>query len=474
MAGISDITAQPPAAATPALPARYTWSPQILTLLYRLTDILLLTLAAGLAAWLRFGTLVHSSDQGVMVALALLLHLGVAGPLKAYDDARGRGRAWHLGRLLGAWSLTIAGLIVLCYASKTADDMSRLWMFSWWLVGCVALGISRLGFVAIHGWALERGLLHRRGILIAPASNCADLVQVLHGLDPQLTLDTIPVAGDADLQQAANGIVEGCARQPLHCVILAPPLDNMAAFDAYVQTFRFLPAEVLVAPPLSTLCRTLNTARGRGMPVMEVVARPPLTEMERLVKRMTDLIWAALLLLLFSPLMLLIALAIRLDSPGPVFFLQERVGFGRAHFRVWKFRTMTWEASCSGNVTQAVPGDSRVTRVGRILRASSLDELPQLLNVLRGDMSLVGPRPHAIAHDQMFSQQLRRYMARQRVKPGMTGLAQVSGSRGVVHDADELNQRVELDLTYVENWSLMLDLKILLRTLLVVFKLDAY
>lgn len=171
-----------------------------------------------------------------------------------------------------------------------------------------------------------------------------------------------------------------------------------------------------------------------------------------------------MLLILTAPLWPLIALAIKLESPGPVIFAQRRRGRFLREFRVLKFRTMRVMEDGS-NVTQAVPLDSRVTFVGRILRRSSLDELPQLLNVLKGEMSLVGPRPHALAHDEEFTRLLERYPDRHQMRPGLTGLAQVTGLRGSTAKPGSIDARVEADLTYIRNWSLWLDLQILSRTI---------
>lgn len=181
------------------------------------------------------------------------------------------------------------------------------------------------------------------------------------------------------------------------------------------------------------------------------------------LKRAFDIAAAASALLFLVLSLLLVALAIKLDSRGPVFFLQRRCGLGGRAFRVIKFRTMT-VLEDGDQVQQAQKGDKRVTRVGAFLRRTSIDELPQLWNVIRGDMSLVGPRPHAIAHDIEFDRQAPGYARRFRVRPGITGLAQVSGHRGEVHTLDQLRERVRLDNSYIEDWSIGLDLWILIKT----------
>jgi exopolysaccharide biosynthesis polyprenyl glycosylphosphotransferase len=182
------------------------------------------------------------------------------------------------------------------------------------------------------------------------------------------------------------------------------------------------------------------------------------------VKRSIDIVGAAIALIMFAPLLLMVALLIKLDSRGPVFFRQARHGYNNGVIRVFKFRTMT-AMEDGEHFTQAVRNDPRVTRVGRMLRRTNIDELPQLFNVLSGEMSLVGPRPHATAQNRAFAGQLSRFFCRHRVKPGITGWAQVNGYRGPTETVEKMRQRLEHDLYYIENWSLLLDIEILVMTL---------
>jgi putative colanic acid biosynthesis UDP-glucose lipid carrier transferase len=208
-----------------------------------------------------------------------------------------------------------------------------------------------------------------------------------------------------------------------------------------------------------------------GMPVIDLWRRP-LGAWDLVVKAIEDRVLGAVLLLVAAIPMAIIALAIRLDSSGPVFFKQKRAGFGQSPFTMYKFRSMVADCDPPGTVPQARRNDPRVTRVGRILRRYSLDEVPQLINVLRGEMSLVGPRPHAMAHDSLYAKAIGDYLARQRVKPGMTGWAQIHGLRGQTETPEKMRQRVAMDLYYIDNWSLGLDLKILALTPFVVLLQD--
>ena len=203
--------------------------------------------------------------------------------------------------------------------------------------------------------------------------------------------------------------------------------------------------------------------RDLGNTVCVEVQRGPLTFVERAVKRLTDLIGAGLALVILSPLLAVVVIAIKLDSSGPVLFRQKRCGFNGRSFSIYKFRTMR-VLEDGPSVIQARQVDSRVTRVGKWLRRTSIDELPQLLNVLEGSMSLVGPRPHALSHDGQFDKAVRNYAFRRRVKPGLTGWAQVHGCRGPTPTAASIERRVEYDIWYIDNWSVRLDLVILLQT----------
>jgi putative colanic acid biosynthesis UDP-glucose lipid carrier transferase len=203
------------------------------------------------------------------------------------------------------------------------------------------------------------------------------------------------------------------------------------------------------------------------------IQREPLGRWERLLKRTLDAVIAFLALVALAPLLALTAVLIKLDSPGPIIFRQRRCGFDNCEFVMFKFRTMTVSED-GGRIVQAQRGDQRVTRVGRVLRRTSIDELPQLINVLRGEMSVVGPRPHAMAHDDEYKARIRNYALRHHVKPGLTGAAQVAGLRGETQRLAQMERRVERDLWYINNWSLALDLKILAQTCVTLLRDEAY
>ncbi len=210
-----------------------------------------------------------------------------------------------------------------------------------------------------------------------------------------------------------------------------------------------------------------------GIPIL-TLSETPLAGTHLLLKSIEDKMLASIILLLASPIMLIATLAIKLDSPGPVLFRQERTGWDGKPFRIWKFRSMWVDADHDNEVKQATRSDPRITRVGRFMRRTSIDELPQIFNVLSGDMSLVGPRPHATQHNRQYAHRITAYLSRHRIKPGITGLAQVRGLRGEIRDISQMEQRIKSDLEYINNWSIWLDLSILARTLFSLFSKNAY
>jgi putative colanic acid biosynthesis UDP-glucose lipid carrier transferase len=238
--------------------------------------------------------------------------------------------------------------------------------------------------------------------------------------------------------------------------------------NTVIRRLATIPTNVLLCPDLPELTVPPSGAGiWLGTPAL-TVQRRPIHGWNGIVKRAEDIVLTSVLLLLALPIMGLVAAAVKLDSRGPVFFRQKRLGFNNNVFSVWKFRSMTHTGQAEAEIKQARRDDPRVTRIGRFLRRTSLDELPQLFNILRGEMSLVGPRPHALSHNEFYAAQIDDYLGRHRVLPGLTGLAQVKGLRGETDSLDKMRRRIEQDLRYIEEWSLLLDLKIIVKTVLLV------
>jgi exopolysaccharide biosynthesis polyprenyl glycosylphosphotransferase len=248
-------------------------------------------------------------------------------------------------------------------------------------------------------------------------------------------------------------------------VILAAQHDLPLAFDL-AHSLSEIPCSIHIAPlnEIRFLARSQITDLG-GLLTLQV-AKPPLSFVDLVVKRLFDIVVATTALIALSPLLLCVALAIKLDSRGNIIFRQQRHGYNNKIIRVFKFRTMKVVEGNKLPFEHAKPNDDRITAIGRILRRTNIDELPQLFNVLLGEMSIVGPRPHATIHNKMFEDQILPFARRHNVKPGITGWAQVNGYRGAADTVDKMRRRVEFDLYYIDNWSLFFDLRIILMTLL--------
>jgi undecaprenyl-phosphate galactose phosphotransferase/putative colanic acid biosynthesis UDP-glucose lipid carrier transferase len=261
------------------------------------------------------------------------------------------------------------------------------------------------------------------------------------------------------VNSVANFVRERNTRE----ILLAVPWSDSARIDFIREHIKILPVSVRLLPDIRVRSLTDYSSSARQNIMSVEILGAPLSPVEQGVKRLVDIVVASVALLVSVPVMLLTAIAIKLDGPGPIIFRQLRKGFNGQHFVMHKFRTMTVQEN-GAEVAQATRNDPRVTGIGKLLRASSIDELPQLINVLSGEMSLIGPRPHALAHDSQFEKILSDYAFRHHVKPGITGWAQCNGARGATPKIEHIQERVKLDLWYINNWSLWLDFQILIKT----------
>jgi Undecaprenyl-phosphate glucose phosphotransferase len=275
--------------------------------------------------------------------------------------------------------------------------------------------------------------------------------------------------GDVPVLGTVDDLVERARHDHLDTIIVALPWASTDRVSACLEKLRMIPANVQLCPDVLRLGSPFRGVTSTsGVPMIKVFDRP-LSGWSYFIKVAEDRVLAAILLILALPLFAGIAVLIKLDSPGPVFFRQPRFGFNNNVFTVYKFRTMYDGRPAEPGVPQATRDDARITRIGALLRRHSLDELPQLFNVLKGEMSIVGPRPHAVAHNQSYAPVINGYLARHRVKPGITGWAQVNGLRGETQAPEKMAARVQHDLFYIDNWSLLFDLRIIALTALVGF-----
>jgi Undecaprenyl-phosphate glucose phosphotransferase len=445
-----------------------------LPFLVAFTDVALILVSSVMAGSLYHFTkgAMEGEAQRTMAAATFVAVLFVAAMWmhKLYEPPRLGDFGEQFRGLAGAWIGAFLLLASGVFSWGVSKELSRGAILLFWAVGGALLLAHRQFWRRYLRQALASGALKGRDVVLVlwngeTAADHADLL-VRHGYRIAKTF-CVDGAGDAD--DGVEQIVDYVRGAPIDDIFLAPPAGRLRSALAAAKALRALPIPVamLPDPALAELVSSPRYELGRVLAVE--IQREPLTLGERAAKRVFDLVVATTSLIVFLPLFVLVALAIAIDSPGPVMFRQTRSGFNGRPFRIFKFRTMT-VAEDGARVAQATKGDARVTRVGAWLRRTSIDELPQLLNVLHGEMSIVGPRPHAMVHDRAFAEIAQKYAFRHHVKAGMTGWAQVNGARGVTDTPEKIQRRVAYDLWYIKHWSLMLDASILLRTVAIVLQ----
>lgn len=460
--------------------------PDLLMVLARLrplVDVLLTGVAAVLAAEtlavLRdepFLTYLRMPFHQVVVVLAACLIPLTLSQYGAYRSQRDVPPTMELLRLWSALGLVVALLVLLSAISKTTNQVSRLWSGLWLMYMVVMLTAVRLTARATLQKLRQWGYDPRTILLVGNGEVAARVVAQLtvgniagYRLIGYLaeSASTLPEFGGLPYLGRAVDARQLCVKRRLAVdqVWIAVSENNLQELRNSIAAVSELPYELRVVPDgvVATLCE-MPVSTAAGMLTVELTTSPT-SAVDRLAKALEDRVLALIMIVLLAPVMLLLALLVRLDSPGAVLFRQKRHGWNGEEITVLKFRTMYVHAEAPGVVTQARKDDQRVTPLGRWLRRTSLDELPQLFNVLAGTMSLVGPRPHALEHNELYANVIRNYMHRHRVRPGMTGWAQVNGCRGETDTPEKMQRRVEYDLYYIENWSIGFDLVILALTL---------
>ena len=407
------------------------------------------------------------ADVFVQLGLSIAIVFVVANTMREeyllanYLEFGGHGR-----RTFILWNLISVCALAYGFLTKTTAEISRATIVLFYVGGLATLLFSRLALVRMVRRSASAGAISlRRVFLVGGEADVEGFAARYQPWESGMHVVAAAVLRGPDTLVDDLALAAASARmmRPDDVFILAP-WSQSETIDACIDAFIRVPASIHLGPE-RVLDRFVDARITKVGAVSSLhLVRRPLSTGEVALKRGFDVIAAAAAVALLSPLLALAALAIKLDSRGPVFFLQRRYGFNQEPFRIVKFRTMNTMDE-GRHVPQAQVGDPRITRVGRFLRQTNIDELPQLINVLSGEMSLVGPRPHALAHDQMFEQAIAFYARRHNVKPGITGWAQVNGFRGETSTEQKMRARVEHDLHYIDNWSMMLDLKILLLTL---------
>jgi Undecaprenyl-phosphate glucose phosphotransferase len=440
--------------------------------------ILLSCLVGGIGYHLLIGDpfeILPPCAVGALASLIYILRMNGRSHYELQESAKPR---IELREILVCWFTTGLLLALIAFLLKISATYSRGAFVIFYILAPLALLAARKATKMALAQAVARGAIGRRDtVLIGDPNEMAtlrrgDLLALCGALEARrfalshAESELACSSKDIRVINAAAGFVRhhNCRQ-----VLIALPWSDAGRIEFVRDQIKTLPVAVRLVPDKNVRALSdLTWSARKPAPTIEL-QRAPLSEAQRFVKRIADVVVASLVLVFFLPIMALAAIAIKLDSPGPVIFRQIRKGFNGKHFIILKFRTMTVQEN-GPNVAQATRDDSRVTTLGRLLRSSSVDELPQLWNVLRGDMSLIGPRPHALAHDNYYESLLSDYAFRHHVKPGITGWAQCNGARGAMPTIEHTAERVKLDLWYINNWSLWLDLLILIKTIFEVLR----
>lgn len=430
-----------------------------------LSDCIAVLLGSALAYLLRFG-FVAVPDRFVLVTLIIALCIVLVNfSTEAYSRWRTTTLWQQLLGLLHTWALVALLVATLIYFADASQIYSRLWLGMTLLFSFLLAVLARVSAGLLMARYRAGGRNRHQVYLLGPPASLLKVARKMRkNRADGFSIGGVTRVSDSLDPAAMDQVVAKIRQSGCTEVWICMPLDMGGMVKAMMYHLRNETVEIRYLPELSDiplLNHRVSAVAGLYSIDLSVT---PMSGPARVLKRLEDLILGALIMLLISPLCLVIAIAIKISSPGPVLFKQYRTGINGREFKVYKFRSMRLHREEQGQVTQATRSDSRITPIGRFLRRTSLDELPQFFNVLQGRMSIVGPRPHALAHNEYYKDLVESYMRRHKVKPGITGWAQVNGYRGETDTLEKMQKRVEYDLWYINNWSLWLDLKIILLT----------
>jgi putative colanic acid biosynthesis UDP-glucose lipid carrier transferase len=453
----------------------------VLSGLLRLADSAVVGLSALAAYTLRAGSVDLPGTYISGTVLGMLLTANYMHFARVYSLSSLRRQAIEVAKVVAAWVAVFGTLVIVSLLTSTDDLFSRAWLLLWFSFSLGGFLLLR----AIAALQIDRWLKSGRLALKVAVVGHSDLARQVARQLRQLGEQNLRIVAfydpeerpDAPERHSEHGrirsgidrLVTDVQSGEVEEVVVALPWSQEKRIRDILKSLATLSINVRICPDVFTLYLPLRGMTSvAGVAFLDVFERP-LSGWDLVLKNLEDRILGPILCLIFLIPCLLIALIVKLDSRGPVLFHQPRFGFNNNLVNVLKFRTMYADRPEEPGVPQATRNDPRVTRVGRFLRRSSLDELPQLWNVLRGEMSLVGPRPHAVDHNRHYAAMIDEYLGRHRVKPGMTGWAQVNGLRGETQTVEQMRARVQYDLEYIDHWSLWFDLRILFLTLFVGF-----
>jgi Undecaprenyl-phosphate glucose phosphotransferase len=459
---------------------RRAYSPIVITGLVRLADFVLLS-GIGIALY-----------QGYMVPLtgfrweyvASIFGMTLTAVIcfqaaEIYDIQIFRGRLRQMTRMISSWAFVFLLFIGASFFAKLGNEISRLWLSAFFFMGLSALLGGRLFLrTFIRRWT-RQGRLDRRTVVVGSDQSGEKLIEALSAQDDS-DIEILGVFDDRNDDRALDScagcpklgkvddIVEFARRTRVDLVLFALPISAETRILEMLKKLWVLPVDIRLSAHTNKLRFRPRSYSYLGKVATLDVFEAPITDWDLVMKWMFDRLVGGIVLLLAAPVMALVALAVKLDSRGPVLFRQKRFGFNNERIDVFKFRSLYHDQADPLASKVVTKNDGRVTRVGRFIRKTSLDELPQLFNVVfKGNLSLVGPRPHALQgrlQSRLFDEAVDGYFARHRVKPGITGWAQINGWRGEIDNEEKIQKRVEFDLYYIENWSVLFDFYILLKT----------
>jgi Undecaprenyl-phosphate glucose phosphotransferase len=464
-------------------------------LLARLCDVALIITSAAIASQIRFADWGQGGFRDAFVLLTAAFALVLFPFFGVYESWRGRSKGVLAGQVALAWIVVQACALMAMFSLRQIDFVSRLWFAYWSALAGGLLITYRLVTHAVLARLRHAGMNLHQVALIGCGAHCDAILRRIEGApatgfraaavyslkakalvtpcEPFATREAARVSRTARTAPITNverfhdlnAFAKYVRTNDLHEVWLALPLSEERTILRIIAEFRNDLVNVRFMPDVRSLA--LFDSSGiidlLGVPAINLIASP-LSPSSLMKKEIFDRIFAACALIGLAPLLLAIAVAVKISSPGPVFFKQKRKGADGRVFTIYKFRSMRMHQETPGVVKQAVRHDPRVTKVGAFLRRSSFDELPQFFNVLRGDMSVVGPRPHALEHDDLYQKVVAGYIHRYRIKPGITGWAQINGYRGETDRIEKMERRVAHDLYYLGNWSFALDMRIIAAT----------
>ncbi len=467
---------------------RAAYSPIVIAGIVRLVDFVLIA-SIGIALYLAY---VARIDGFTWSYVAAILGMTVTTIMcfqaaDIYQVQVFRGQLRQMTRMISSWAFVFLLFIGASFFLKLGGEVSRLWLSAFFCVGLAGLIAFRLALRAlVRRWARD-GRLDRRTIIVGSDENGEKLINLLNA-EQDSDLDILGVFDDRNDSRALDtcagraklgkidDIVEFARRTRIDLVLFAMPISAETRILEMLKKLWVLPVDIRLSAHTNKLrFRPRSYSYVGKVPTLDVF-EAPITDWDQVMKSLFDHVAGAIILLLLSPVMALVALAIKLDSPGPVLFRQKRFGFNNERIDVFKFRSLYHHQADPTAAKVVTKNDPRVTRVGKFIRKTSLDELPQLFNVVfKNNLSLVGPRPHAVQgklNTRLFDEAVDGYFARHRVKPGITGWAQINGWRGEVDSEEKIQKRVEFDLYYIENWSVLFDLYILFKTPLALLKTE--